>query len=115
MSSIQEMRAQRGARNKLMDGRRYFEERERGLDIADLPADEVQDRPPAENLETGSAVSRVGGRIAHRDLKRLSPEETAERRERSESFLTQPPKRFPAEEARSIAPPSAASQRTKKQ
>jgi hypothetical protein len=114
MPSILEMRAQRGARDKLMDGRRYFEERERQLDIADLPPDEVQDRPLAENLETGSPESRVGGRIAHRDLKHLSREETAQRRERSESFLTQPPKQFPAEEAGSTPSSSAASHRSRK-
>jgi hypothetical protein len=94
----------RAARNTMMDGRRYFKEQERRLNIEDLPPDEVRDRP-VEKLERGSEDSRVGGRLVHHDLKRLSAEETARRQVRSEVFLTQPVKHFPAEESAAVPPP----------
>lgn len=97
----------RGVQHRLMNGRRYFQERERSLDIEGLPPDEVQEKAQGD-LQQGEPESRVGGRIAHRDLKRLSPEEIAVRRERSESFLTRPVKHFPAEEATTARDASSA-------
>jgi hypothetical protein len=81
-----------------MNGRRYFEEWENRLAIAGLDPASVQEDLPPLSVEPGPSESRVGGQIT-RDLKRLTPEEIAERRERSESFLKQPIKHFPAEEA----------------
>jgi hypothetical protein len=66
--------------------------------IAGLDPEAIREALPESDLPPGPRSSRVGGSIAT-DLKRLSAEETAERRRRSEAFLHEPVKHFPAEEA----------------
>jgi hypothetical protein len=68
-----------------MNGRRYFAEAARRLHIDRLDPDEIAELPPLD-VKRGPAESKLGGRIAH-NLKRLSPEETAARRESSEELL----------------------------
>lgn len=80
-----------------MNGREYFREAAKNLGISGLDPVAVQKSGESEKLKPGKHESRVGGRIA-RNLKRLTPEETADHRRRSESFLKQPAISFPAEE-----------------
>jgi hypothetical protein len=91
-------RSRRNAAGEIhVNGREYFRRAERELRIENLdPAAIRKDLEPLA-LRDGSARSRVGGSIAH-NLKCLSPEGAAERRRRSERFLKQPDKHFPAEE-----------------
>ena len=85
-------------RRRDMSGRAYFEELERKLNIDGLDPEAVREAEHTKpGLKRGTAESRVGGRIT-RDLKRLSPEETEERRERSEAFLRQPAREVPGEQ-----------------
>lgn len=85
-------------RRRAMNGRSYFEELERQMRIADLDPATIQEELPSLDLPPGPRTSRVGGSIAT-DLKRLTAEETEERRARSEAFLHEPIKTFPAEDA----------------
>lgn len=80
----------------MINGRDYFKKYERELQIEGLPADAIEKLDRRE-LQEGLAESKRGGRIT-RDLKVLSADETAERRERSEKFLQRPPRRVAAEE-----------------
>lgn len=82
-----------------MNGREYFRGKERELQIEDLDPASVQKNDDYQGLKRGPRTSRVGGRIAT-DLKHLSAEETAKRQQRSKSFLSRPPKHFPADDAR---------------
>lgn len=75
-------------------GRDYFGKLAREYRVESQDPDELTDSPPPTELKRGSSISRVGGRIA-KDLKRLEPEETEERRELSEEFLKQPVRHFP--------------------
>jgi len=72
--------------DRMNGGRAYFEEQARRLD-------ESGSEP---ELQRGPAHSRLGGYIA-RDLRRPTPEETAEARENSEEYLEREPVRFPEE------------------
>jgi hypothetical protein len=81
-----------------VNGREYFRSKERELRIENLDPASVQESENLGGLKRGIRKSRVGGRIAT-DLKHLSSEETAARQQRSESFLSQPPKYFPADDA----------------
>lgn len=81
----------------LMNGRNYFENAAKELGLVDLDPVELQKGSGSKDLKRGRRESRVGGWIA-RNLKHLTPEETAERRKRSEQFLKQPDLVFPAEE-----------------
>ena len=91
-------RRARPFRGRKVNGRDYFLRAERELHIENLDAASVQEKSNSGGLPRGPSESRVGGRIT-RDLKRLSPEETAERRRRSEEFLKRPATDFPAENA----------------
>ena len=81
-----------------MNGRAYFEALEQRMRIAGLDPATLIEAVPALDLPPGPRASRVGGSITT-DLKRLTPEEIADRRERSEAFLREPVKRFPTEES----------------
>lgn len=80
-----------------MNGREYFKEAAQKLGISGLDPVAVQNSAKSEKLKPGNHESRVGGRIT-RNLKRLTPEQTADRRRRSERFLKQPAESFPAED-----------------
>lgn len=79
-----------------VNGRRYFAEWARRLNLDSLDPDAVQNLPSAD-LKTGPTASRRGGKVMI-DLIRLSPEEIAERRRLSEEFLKQPVEHVPAED-----------------
>jgi hypothetical protein len=80
-----------------VNGRQYFERAARELGIADLDPVAVRESGKDLKLKSGKRESRAGGSIA-RNIKHLSPEETADRRRRSENFLKQPDAKFPVEE-----------------
>jgi hypothetical protein len=80
-----------------VNGRQYFLSAAKELGISGLDPVAVQEGGKSSELKPGRRESRVGGRIA-RNLKHLSPEETADRHRRSERFLKQPDMTFPAEE-----------------
>lgn len=86
------------AASSAMNGRDYFRGKERELRIENLDPASVQETDDLGGLKRGTRTSRVGGRIA-KDLKHLSAEETAKRQQRSRSFLSRPPKHFPADDA----------------
>lgn len=79
-----------------MSGRDYFGQRSRDLQIDRLDPSQIVHMDPLD-LQRGTAESRMGGRIT-RDLKRLSAEETAEQRRKSEELLGQPERHFAAED-----------------
>jgi len=79
-----------------VNGRAYFRQAAREMEIAGLDPDAIQALPSMESKH-GSRKSRVGGRIAW-DLKHLSEQETRERAKRSEEFLHRKPVVFAAEE-----------------
>ncbi len=81
-----------------MNGRDYFRGKERELRIEGLDPAGVQKVAGPQDLKRGPRTSRVGGRIAN-DLKHLTAEETAQRQQRSKSFLSSPAKHFPADDA----------------
>ena len=83
-------------RARVINGREYFRKYEREMRIDELSADAVEQLEDA-GLKDGPVFSKAGGNIA-RDLKMLSPEETASRRKRSEAFLKRPTRRVPAED-----------------
>jgi hypothetical protein len=80
-----------------MNGRAYFKNAAREMGLADLDPVELQKGSGSSDLKRGRRESRVGGWIA-RNLRHLTPAETADRRQRSEQFLKQPDLVFPAEE-----------------
>jgi hypothetical protein len=80
-----------------VNGREYFRNAAKELGISALDPVEIQKTGESIELKSGRRESRVGGRIA-RNIKHLNPEETADRRRRSERFLKQPDMNFPAEE-----------------
>lgn len=80
-----------------LTGRAYFRQAARKLNISDLDPVAIQSDLESLPSKKGSRKSRVGGRIAW-NLQHLSPEETAERAQRSERFLKQKPIVFAAEE-----------------
>jgi hypothetical protein len=86
------------AGESVVNGRQYFAQAAKELGIAGLDPVAVRKTEKRSELKTGRRESRKGGSLAHRNIRHLSPEETAERRRRSERFLTQPDTKFPAEE-----------------
>lgn len=82
----------------LVKGRDYFAREAESLGFSGQDPVTVRAGRNPKQLETGRRESRKGGRLAGRSLKHLSPEETAERRRKSEEFLKQPVVIFPAEE-----------------
>lgn len=95
MPSVLSRRAGRD-RKQPMKGRDYFRKWACQLNIETMDPDAIQELPPLD-VKHGERKSKLGGRIT-RDLKRLSPEEVAERRRLSEEFLKQPVEHVPAEE-----------------
>lgn len=91
------LKSQTDLDGQLMNGRAYFEDAAKELGLSGLDPVELQKGAGFGDLKKGRRESRVGGWIA-RNLKHLTPEETAERRRRSEQFLKQPDLVFPAEE-----------------
>jgi hypothetical protein len=79
-----------------MNGREYFRQLAKQLRIERLDPSQITHLEPLK-LRRGAAESKLGGRIT-RDLRRLSPEETAEQRQKSEELLGKPERRFPAED-----------------
>lgn len=84
-----------------VNGREYFREAAQKLGLAGLDPVAVQRIGKSTTLKPGRHESRVGGRIA-RNLRRLTPEETADHRRRSERFLKQEAASFPAEEGKRV-------------
>ena len=82
----------------IVNGRGYFDAATRDLNIDRLDAVEVLRTPEPARLQHGPAESKLGGRLSSRDLKAPELEERALRLAKAERFLTQPIKRFPAEE-----------------
>jgi hypothetical protein len=95
--SFLKLKSQRHLGSQPMNGRAYFQAAAREMGISDLDPVEVQRGSGGKDFKRGKKESRVGGWIA-RNLKHLTPEETAERRRRSEEFLKQADQVFPAEE-----------------
>jgi hypothetical protein len=83
-------------RKRAMSGRAYFQKAARDLKLDGQDPVAIQDLERLDS-KTGRRRSRVGGHIAW-NLRRLTPQETRERAERSERFLKQDPVSFPAEE-----------------
>lgn len=86
----------RRGRARGVNGREYFRQLAKQLRIERLDPSQIAHLEPLK-LRRGTAESKLGGRIT-RDLKRLSAEETAEQRRKSEELLEKPERRFPAED-----------------
>jgi len=100
MELVKERKGIGGAR---VNGRAYFRHAEQELEIQDLDPVAVRTELEPLDLNKGPNKSRVGGNIAH-NLKQLSAEDEDERRQRTERFLKQPDKHFPAEEEKRQPP-----------
>lgn len=95
--ALLKLKLQSTAEAPSLNGRAYFEDAARELGLADLDPVELQKGSGAADLKRGRRESRVGGWIA-RNLRHLTPAETAERHLRSEQFLKQPDLVIPSEE-----------------
>lgn len=100
MSSHQRLvcvaQGQRRSAVRTMNGREYFRKLAADEKLDRLNAAEVSELPPLE-LKKGPVESRLGGRIA-RDLKALTPEETAQQHAKADKLVNHPRRSFPAEE-----------------
>jgi hypothetical protein len=76
----------------------YFDDVAKEMGIADLAPSEIHEElGEVPGLKHGPTASRLGGRVTT-DLKRLTPEEFAQRHEESEQFLKQKRIRYKADE-----------------
>lgn len=96
MPNVFDLDATHGCEHR-MTGRAYLDEWARRLGIDELDPAAIHEELEPLELRHGPTESRLGGRLT-RNLRRLSPAEIEERRQRSEAFLTRPAQRFPADE-----------------